>query len=149
VQLFPSARVIVCARDMAWIMDSFERMVRKNPFLISKIYGPDTMLNVHTRTNSIGSSTGVAGASWESSQEAFYGSHADRLVVIDYEALAREPQRTMEFIYDSLGLPQSLRRFQPPEDSERSHWQRSFQPADRCHTRSRSPTRPPPFGCEH
>lgn len=112
VRLFPKSRVIVCARDMAWIMDSFERLVRKNPFLMSKMYGPDTMLNVHSRTASMGSSAGVAGSAWDSVQEAFYGNHSDRLLVIDYEALAREPQRTMEFIYDSLGLPRFAHDFE-------------------------------------
>jgi sulfotransferase len=110
-RLFPQSRVIVCVRDMAWIMDSFELLVRKNPFLMSRMYGPDTMLNVFARTNSLGSSAGVVGSAWESVQEAFYGNHSHRLLVVDYEALAREPQRAMEFIYNGLGLPPFMHDF--------------------------------------
>ena len=31
-QLFPESRIIVCVRDMAWMLDSFERMVRTHDF---------------------------------------------------------------------------------------------------------------------
>jgi len=104
-QLFPDSRVIVCVRDLAWIMDSFERLYRKNPLLTSRIYSAETAVTVYTRTSALSSPTGTVGLPWDAVQEAFYGDHSGRLLVIDYEALAREPQRTMEFIYDSLALP--------------------------------------------
>ena len=104
-ELFPDSRVIVCVRDLAWVMDSFERLYRKTPLLTSRIYSPDTALTVYTRTGALTSPTGTVGMPWDAVQEAFYGDHSGRLLVIDYEALAREPQRTMEFIYDSLALP--------------------------------------------
>jgi sulfotransferase len=105
VQLYPQARVIVCVRDLAWIMDSFERLYRKSPFLTSKIYGPDSAATVYTRTSQLSLPNGTVGMPWDAVQEAFYGEHSDRLLVIDYEALAREPKRTMEYIYDALRLP--------------------------------------------
>ena len=30
--LYPQARVLACVRSVAWIMDSFERLVRRNAF---------------------------------------------------------------------------------------------------------------------
>jgi sulfotransferase len=45
------------------------------------------------------------GFAWNATQEAFYGEHADRLIVVDYEALTREPQKTIDTIYKALGLP--------------------------------------------
>lgn len=104
-QLFPQSRVIVCVRDLAWIMDSFERLYRKNPLLTSRIYAPDSSATVYTRTSFLSSPTGTVGMPWDAVQEAFYGDHADRLIMIDYEALARGPKRALEFIYDSLKLP--------------------------------------------
>ena len=104
-QLFPDAKVIVCVRDLAWIMDSFERLYRKNPLLTSRIYAPDTAATVYTRTGALSSPTGTAGMPWDAVQEAFYGEHASRLIVIDYEALARDPQLAIDFIYENLGLP--------------------------------------------
>ncbi len=105
VRLFPEARVITCVRDLAWVMDSFERILRKSPLLTSKMFRPQQSATVYTRTAALGSGNGTVGYAWNAVQEAFWGEHADRLIVIDYEVLAREPARTMSFIYDSLGLP--------------------------------------------
>jgi sulfotransferase len=104
-RLFPNARVIVCVRELAWVVDSFERLVRKNPFLMSRMYSSESATTVYTRTSHITGATGVVGMAWDAIHEAFYGDHSGRLVVIDYEALAREPKRTMEFIYDAIALP--------------------------------------------
>lgn len=105
VQLFPKAKVIVCVRDLAWIMDSFERQFRKHPLLMSRMYSAETAATVYTRTANLSASLGTVGLPWDATQEAFYGSHSDRLIVIDYEALAREPERAMNFIYNTLGIP--------------------------------------------
>ncbi len=105
VRLFPKSKVVVCVRDLAWIMDSFERQFRKNAFLMSKMYSVETATTVYTRTGSLSAPTGVVGMPWDATQEAFYGNHSDQLIVIDYEALAREPERTMSFLYDALGFP--------------------------------------------
>ena len=104
-QLFPEARVIVCVRELVWIMDSFERILTKNPLIVSKMFAKQSGATVFTRLASLGSGQGTVGFAWNAVQEAFYGEFADRLIVIDYEALTRQPQRTMEFIYDELGLP--------------------------------------------
>jgi sulfotransferase len=104
-KLFPEARVIVCVRNLVWIMDSFERILRKEPLLVSKMFRPRDAVTVHTRVDSLASALGTVGFAWNAVQEAFWGEHADRLLVVDYEALAREPARTIKCIYDALGLP--------------------------------------------
>ena len=38
-RLFPDARVICCVRPIPWIIDSVERLIRRNPFELSKIFG--------------------------------------------------------------------------------------------------------------
>lgn len=104
-KLFPEARVIVCVRDLAWIMDSFERILRKEPLLVSKMFRPRDAATVYTRVSALASGSGTVGFAWNAVQEAFWGEHADRLLVIDYEALTRETARTIKCIYDALGLP--------------------------------------------
>jgi sulfotransferase len=104
-KLFPEARVIVCVRNLVWIMDSFERILRKEPLLVSKMFRPRDAATVHTRVGSLASPVGTVGFAWNAVQEAFWGEHADRLLVVDYEALAHEPARTIKCIYDALGLP--------------------------------------------
>jgi sulfotransferase len=104
-QLFPEARVLVCVRELLWIMDSFERILGKNPLVVSKMFRKQAGATVFTRIASLGAGHGTVGFAWNAVQEAFYGEFSDRLVLIDYEALTRQPQRTMEAIYEELGLP--------------------------------------------
>ena len=97
--------MIVCVRNLVWIMDSFERILRKEPLLVSKMFRPRDAATVHTRVGSLASPLGTVGFAWNAVQEAFWGEHAHRLLVVDYEALTREPARTIKCIYDTLGLP--------------------------------------------
>ena len=110
-KLFPEARVIVCVRNLVWIMDSFERILRKEPLLVSKMFRPRDAVTISTACAwaSLASALGTVGFAWNAVQEAFWGEHADRLLVVDYEALAREPARTIKCIYDALGTS----RFRP------------------------------------
>ena len=102
--LYPDAKVIVCVRDLVWIMDSFERVLRRNALGVSKMFQPKDALTAHTRVSSLASPGGTVGFAWNATQEAFYGEHSDKLIVVDYEALCREPKRTLEIIYARLGL---------------------------------------------
>jgi sulfotransferase len=104
-QLFPQARVIACVRDLAWIMDSFERLFRKNALLMSRMFKPAETLTVYSRLDALAGPSGPLRFAWNATREAFYGQHADRLIVVEYEDLAREPKRTIDLIYDRCGLP--------------------------------------------
>src|ERR1035438_339107 len=48
-QLFPDARVICCVRSPAWILDSVEQLVARNPFRISKMFDPRGGVNIYQR----------------------------------------------------------------------------------------------------
>jgi sulfotransferase len=60
-QLFPQARTICCVRSVAWIMDSIERLVRKNAFELSGLFGFEPGNTVFTRVNRVASSDGLVG----------------------------------------------------------------------------------------
>src|SRR5579864_3314032 len=47
--LFPEARIICCLRSPSWIIDSVERAVARNPFLVPRLFGRETA-NVYQRT---------------------------------------------------------------------------------------------------
>jgi sulfotransferase len=104
-RLFPAARIVACVRDYAWIVDSFERVTRKNPFLLSKMFTPEQSQTVYSRVEHLASPAGPAGFAWNALREAYFGEHAGGLIVVDYEALTREPQRTLESLYEHLGIP--------------------------------------------
>src|SRR5215813_9125604 len=72
-QLFPQSRVIACVRNMAWIVDSFERIVRKDPFLMSRLFTPEQSKTVYSRVEHLTSPAGTLGFAWNALREAFYG----------------------------------------------------------------------------
>jgi sulfotransferase len=104
-QLFPSARIICCVRDIGWIMDSIERLVRRNAFELSGMFGFEPGGTVYSRVNRLASSEGLVGYSLDALREAFYGEEARRLVLIEYQALTRAPRETMAHLYSALGEP--------------------------------------------
>jgi len=104
--LFPEAKVIACVRNVAWIMDSFERMYRANPYEHTRLFGAaGSRGTVYSRLEGLAQHDQTVGNAWSSLREAFYGEHAASLLVVDYELLTRAPARVMPLIYDFLGEP--------------------------------------------
>ncbi len=102
---FPNAKVIGCVRDVRWIMDSIERLVRRNPLELSGMFGFDAGGTVYTRVNRLAASDGLVGFALDALREAAFGEHANRLILVDYEALTRQPRRTLARLYDFLDEP--------------------------------------------
>jgi len=102
-QLFPRAKVICCVRDVSWIMDSIERLVRKNAFQLSGMFGFEPGNTVFTRMNRVAMSDGMVGYALDALKEAVYGEQAGHLILMEYEALARAPESTLRHLYALLG----------------------------------------------
>ncbi len=100
---FPEARVIACVRDVSWVMDSIERLVRRNIYDLSGIFGFEPGGTVYTRITRLAASDGIVGFALDALREAFHGEHGRRLMLVDYEALTREPAATMSLIYRFIG----------------------------------------------
>lgn len=104
-QLFPAARVICCVRNIGWIMDSVERLVRRNAFELSGMFGFEPGGTVYTRLNRIAASDGLVGYALDALREAFFGEDANRLILVEYQALTRAPADTLRLLYEMLGEP--------------------------------------------
>ena len=104
-QLFPDARVICCVRNIAWIMDSIERLVRRNAFELSGLFGFEPGNTVYTRVNRIAMSDGLVGYALDALKEGFFGEQASRLILVEYQALARDPEGAMRALYGMLDQP--------------------------------------------
>ncbi len=104
-QLFPGARCICCVRNIGWIMDSFERLIRRNAFELSGMFGFEAGGTVYTRINRLAASDGVVGYALDALREAYYGEQASKLILVEYQALTRAPADTMRLLYDMLGEP--------------------------------------------
>jgi sulfotransferase len=104
--LFPQAKVIACVRNVAWIMDSFERMYRANPYEHTRLFGAaGARGTVYSRLEGLAQHDQTVGYAWSALREAFYGEHASSLLLIDYELLTRAPAKVLPLVYDFLGEP--------------------------------------------
>ena len=104
-QLFPSARMICCVRHVSWIMDSLERLVRRNAFELSGMFGFEPGGTVYSRANRLASSDGMVGYALDALREGFYGEQASRMILVEYQALMRGPRDTLQRIYALLDEP--------------------------------------------
>lgn len=105
-QLFPDAKVICLVRDLAWIVDSFEKLFQKNPLELPAMLGWKAFSTVYTRAARISASEGVVGASLDMLREAFYGSYSDRLLLVEYNDLVSSPREQLKRIYEFIGEPE-------------------------------------------
>ena len=103
--LFPDSKVIACVRDVAWIIDSFERLKHTNPLQTSAIHGHDTGGTVFDRALNLQGGRGVVGFSLNALREAMAGEHADRILLVEYDDLCADPAGTLETIYAFIDEP--------------------------------------------
>jgi sulfotransferase len=102
-KLHPQARVICCVRDVGWIIDSIERMLAKNPAQHSRLFNFQLGGSVYARTDALmNHDGGLIGQAWSTLREAWFGEHAQRLVIVPYDHLVKEPKRTMGRLYAEL-----------------------------------------------
>lgn len=104
--LFPAAKVIACVRNVAWVMDSIERLYRANPHENTKLYADDSERStVYSRVDTLAQRNRLVGFAWAALKEAYYGEHADALLVVEYELLAQAPEKVLRLVYEFIGEP--------------------------------------------
>lgn len=102
--LFPESKVIACVRNVAWVMDSIESKYRSNPYEYTKLFGNNAgRSTVYQRLEGLAQHDQLVGFAWAALREAFYGEHASRLLVVDYDLLTQAPQKVLPLIYRFLG----------------------------------------------
>lgn len=104
-RLFPDAKVIASVRDVAWVVDSVEKLVQRNVFSPSSIFNYAAGGTVYTRANAIVAADGLVGGPYDALKQACYGAQRDRLLLVQYDSLTSDPARTMRTIYEFLGEP--------------------------------------------
>lgn len=102
-KLWPESKVICCVRHVPWVLDSVERIIRANPLHLSGMFGHAAGGTVYTRVKTLMATDGMVGFALDALREAYYGAHADRLLVVDYDNLAREPEQILRIIYSFIG----------------------------------------------
>ena len=106
LDLFPSAKVIACVRNVAWVMDSIERLYRANPYENTKLFNDDSERNtVYSRVDTLAQRNRLVGFAWSGLKEAYYGAQASSLLLVEYELLSNAPEQVLKLIYDFIGEP--------------------------------------------
>lgn len=104
LDLFPGTKVIACVRNVAWIMDSIERVYRADPYENTKLFaGNPSRSTVYTRLEGLMQHEQLVGYAWAALREAYYGEHAASMLLVDYELLTRAPQQVLPLVYDFIG----------------------------------------------
>src|SRR6201997_4455999 len=104
--LFPQAKVIACVRQLSWVLDSMERLVRRQPVGVSQVFRFDTNTTVYSRVEALTDPRGMVGFAYQATKEAFYGQDAqNHLLMLTYESLVRDPAAAMRAVYEFLGEP--------------------------------------------
>jgi sulfotransferase len=103
--LFPASRMICCVRHVPWILDSLERLHQRNALEPSRIYNFDAGGTVYSRFEAVRSGSGLVGFAWNATREAFFGGHAERVMLLQYESLVSDPAAAMRAVYDFVGEP--------------------------------------------
>ena len=104
--LFPQAKVIACVRQLSWVLDSMERLVRQSPLNVSKVFRFDTNTTVYARVEALTDPRGMVGFAFQSVKDAFYGQYAPgQLLLLTYESLVSDPAKTLRSLYQFIGEP--------------------------------------------
>lgn len=105
-EMEPDAKVIACVRNPAWVMDSIEQIIRKNPFQRSRLFNDDReRATVYSRSDVLARHDRLIGYSWSALKEAYYAEAADKLLLVEYDILCQRPEETMRLIYQFIGEP--------------------------------------------
>ena len=106
VAIAPDVKVICCVRSVAWIMDSLERLQRRNPLQPTKLFAmAEERQTVFTRTEALARRDRLVGFAWHALQEAYYGDLSRHLLILEYDILSQRPRDCMQLVYRFLGEP--------------------------------------------
>jgi len=104
-ELYPTAKMILCVRDIGWILDSFEMLQRKNPYIFTSMFSLDEGINVYSRCQALLSPNKTLGFAYAAVKQALCSEYKSRIMVLDYVQLATDPANTMKAVYHFINEP--------------------------------------------
>jgi len=113
--LFPNTKILCPVRDIVSILNSFEIIASKNPFY-TNILAEDKD-TVFLRCDSMmDRNGGIVAVPWILLKEG-YALHPEMIMLIEYENLCKEPEKTMRKVYEFLERPYYSHDFENVEYS--------------------------------
>jgi len=101
-EVYPTAKFIVCVRDINWVLDSLELAHRKNPLSPNTVSGGPGK-SVYQRIDSFMDETGIVGFPYIGIKQAITSNERNKLILIEYDQLCKAPEQTMRSVYHFIG----------------------------------------------
>jgi sulfotransferase len=106
-QLYPDAKLIVCVRDIAEVLESFERLHQSQPLKAHNANDETQPDNVYTRTMNQAGDTGSVGFAFQCLNQMISNpDNAGLYHIVEYNDLTSDPKGTIEKIYKFIGEPE-------------------------------------------
>jgi sulfotransferase len=119
--LYPDFKMIVCLRDIPWILDSFEQLNNKNPYTIKPLYHHQELGSVYERTHmlmgNIPNFSGYVSAPLSNVKQSIFCNEKKQIFYLEYDHLVAEPRQVLQQVYDFLQEPWYEHDFNNVEDS--------------------------------
>ena len=119
--LYPDFKMIICVREIPWILDSFEQLNSKNPYTIKPLYHHQQNLSVYERTNmlmgNIPNFAGYVSGPLANVKQSLFCNERDQICYVEYDDLVKNPLIIMKKIYDFLEESWFEHDFDNVEDS--------------------------------
>lgn len=100
--LYPDSKMIICVRDIKWILDSFELATRRHPFNTTTFHSKNLAGNVYSRADSLMTEDGIVGFSYIGIKQAITSAEKNNLILIEYDQLCKNPKAIMKAIYNFI-----------------------------------------------
>lgn len=100
--LYPKSKMLVCVRDINWILDSFETAHRKNPLSTNTVTG-GLGGTVYSRVESLMEEKGIVGFPYIGIKQAITSAEKNMLMLIEYNELCKNPEQILRSVYNFIG----------------------------------------------
>lgn len=105
-QLYPDFKMIITIRSIPWILDSFEKLHRKNPLKIKPLYDHIDWSSVYERCHMLmgqypDKNARVKGP-LDFVKQAVACEEQENIMFIEYDVLASHPKEVMQHIYEFI-----------------------------------------------
>lgn len=103
--LFPDTKLILCVRDIPWVLDSFEKLHRSNPYAMSTMFSEHEGQSVYSRCDALMREDRTVGFAYTGVKQAITSAEKNMIMVVEYEQLCKNPEGMMRAIYNFIGQP--------------------------------------------
>src|SRR3569832_36571 len=101
LDLFPNAKIIACVRNVAWIMDSLERLYRANPYENTRLFVDDNERStVASRVETLAQRYRLVGFAKKKQKKTKNNKQTKTKLVVEYELLTQAPEKVLRLVYD-------------------------------------------------